>query len=317
MRVFICEFVTGGGMGAEALPASLAREAALIRDAMLRDVSALPGVREVSLACDARLPLDRAVIIPPGADPWPVWRELAAGADVVWPVAPETGGILARLVEDMAASGAHVLASTPAAIRVATSKRETAHRLAAAGLPHIPTFALGEALLDEGVPRVTKPDDGAGCEDTRLWPAHVPARPDRSAGMVIQPFVAGEAASLTVLAQAGATQLLAANRQHIRVDEGRIHLAGLAVGAVEDADGRLAALAAAVVRTIPGLEGIFGIDLVLTESGPVVVEVNPRLTTAYAGLRDALGCNPAGLLSAFSVNAGSAPAARAVELAFA
>jgi len=37
-----------------------------------------------------------------------------------------------------------------------------------------------------------------------------------------------------------------------------------------------------------------GIDLIDTESGPVVLEVNPRLTVSYAGLHSMLGFNPAG-----------------------
>jgi predicted ATP-grasp superfamily ATP-dependent carboligase len=30
--------------------------------------------------------------------------------------------------------------------------------------------------------------------------------------------------------------------------------------------------------------------------GPVAIEINPRLTTSYVRLRDALGANPAGLV---------------------
>jgi len=41
-----------------------------------------------------------------------------------------------------------------------------------------------------------------------------------------------------------------------------------------------------------------GIDLVRTEQGLVMLEINPRLTTSYAGLRRALGVNPAGLVLA-------------------
>jgi predicted ATP-grasp superfamily ATP-dependent carboligase len=39
-----------------------------------------------------------------------------------------------------------------------------------------------------------------------------------------------------------------------------------------------------------------GIDLVDTDEGPVVLEVNPRLTTSYVGLADTIGTNPAGLV---------------------
>ncbi|MCG5237702.1 ATP-grasp domain-containing protein [Xanthobacter oligotrophicus] len=305
MRVFVCEFVTGGGLRDAALPESLAREAALIRDAMRRDLAALPQVNEILLAADDRLPVPGAVAVTAGADAWAIWRTLAQQADVVWPVAPETDGVLARLVEMLREHCVRVLACDPEAIAVATSKLETARRLAAAGVPHISTFPLAQAPDLPG-PRITKPDDGAGCEDTLFWPEEVPATPARRDGLVIQPFVAGEAASLTVLAGPEGLRLLTVNRQHIAVEDGRVFLAGLTVGALGDGDGRLAALAGEVVRAMPGLEGIFGIDILLTDAGPVVVEVNPRLTTAYAGLGAALGLNPATLLPPFA-DAGATP----------
>ena len=50
--------------------------------------------------------------------------------------------------------------------------------------------------------------------------------------------------------------------------------------------------------SLPGLWGYFGVDLILSGGGPVVVDVNPRLTTSYAGLRPALGINAAGMVLA-------------------
>jgi len=55
-------------------------------------------------------------------------------------------------------------------------------------------------------------------------------------------------------------------------------------------------IASAVAAAIPGLWGYVGVDLIEGPDGPVVLEINPRLTTSYAGLRDAVGVNPAGLV---------------------
>ena len=303
MRVLVLEYVTAGGMRRETLPPSLAAEAALIRDAMLADLAALPSPPDILTTCDERLPLAGAIPVGLDTSAWVLWRQLADEADLIWPVAPETGGILADLVRMLAASGKPVLASTPEAILIATSKLETARRLALAGVTHIPTYPLADAPEIPG-PRITKPDDGAGCDATFLWPAGVPAAPDETAGVVIQPYVAGEAASLTLLVVAGEAHLLTVNRQHIVVQNGRLALSGLTVGAHAD-DGPLAELARQVVAACPGLEGFIGIDLLLTEAGPVVVEINPRLTTAYAGLGRALGHNPATLLPAFAAAGGA------------
>ena len=49
---------------------------------------------------------------------------------------------------------------------------------------------------------------------------------------------------------------------------------------------------AATVRALPGLGGFVGIDVVWNEvRGPVVIEVNPRVTSAYVGLSERLGRN--------------------------
>jgi hypothetical protein len=50
---------------------------------------------------------------------------------------------------------------------------------------------------------------------------------------------------------------------------------------------RAIALAERAVRTVPGLLGYVGVDLVLVEKpeGDRVIEINPRLTTSYLGLR--------------------------------
>ena len=47
------------------------------------------------------------------------------------------------------------------------------------------------------------------------------------------------------------------------------------------------------VGLVPGLRGYIGVDLILDEHAPgvSVVEINPRLTTSYVGLRAALGQN--------------------------
>jgi tyramine---L-glutamate ligase len=43
--------------------------------------------------------------------------------------------------------------------------------------------------------------------------------------------------------------------------------------------------------------------VVVNDGDLVVLEINPRLTTSYAGLGRALGCNPAGLVLDLLYNA--------------
>jgi predicted ATP-grasp superfamily ATP-dependent carboligase len=48
-----------------------------------------------------------------------------------------------------------------------------------------------------------------------------------------------------------------------------------------------------IVKSFRDLRGYIGVDLVLTEEEAVVIEVNPRLTTSYVGLRRVANFNPA------------------------
>jgi predicted ATP-grasp superfamily ATP-dependent carboligase len=54
-------------------------------------------------------------------------------------------------------------------------------------------------------------------------------------------------------------------------------------------------LAVRTIATLPAPRGYIGVDLVLGDdpggSGDAVIEINPRLTTSYIGLRAAAKCN--------------------------
>jgi predicted ATP-grasp superfamily ATP-dependent carboligase len=304
----MCEFVTGGGMSAEAVSPSLAREGAMMRDALARDLSDIPGVSLITTH-DARFSPPggiASVAVTPGRDPWRLWAYCAEKCQVAWVVAPETDDLLRRLTELCLEADTMVVGPDVQSIRTSSSKKLTSDTLMAAGVPTVPTWTFAELPVALVGRFVVKPDDGAGCVDTRL----VEGRPDPAtlkAGDVIQPFVEGEAASLTVLRNGGQTTLLSVNRQHVTVADGAFHFGGLTVGALTDRTGALAALADKVARAIPGLDGIFGVDLVITPEGPVVLEVNPRITTSYAGLRQATGINPASLVTPFAARADRRP----------
>lgn len=301
-------------MRGEALPASLAREGAMMRDALIRDLADAPGVEVVASHDDRVGPPPLSAIsraISQGADVWATWAALAAETDVAWAIAPETDGLLLRLTKMLRATGVRVIGPNEETIALASSKTRTAERLIAHGIATPAVWR--KAPPDVAGPFVLKPDDGAGCEATRLV-AEPPDAP--GANDILQPYVAGEAASLTVLRAEGVTRLLSVNRQHVEIRDGTFRFRGVTVAALDDQDGRLAALAVAVGEAMPGLDGVFGIDLVLTPDGAVVIEVNPRLTTAYCGLREALGENPLLMVPPFDSGRGpSSSAPRPVEIA--
>lgn len=293
MRVFVYEHVTAGAVGDDATLAALAPEGDMMIRALLRDLAHVPGVEALTLR-DARLPADLpAQIMQPGSrgDFWPAFLRCVETCDAVWPIAPEQGGCLERISRQVNEAGRTLLNSRPEAVRTAASKLRTSRALATAGVRVVPTWECAADVPAGMGAIVSKPDDGAGCVDTYLLrgPAH--AATYALPGHVFQPFIEGEALSLSLLCCDRSARLLSVNRQLVQEAGGVLQFGGVTVNALPDMEGRFADLAARVAAAIPGLWGHVGVDLVCGASGLTVIEVNPRLTTSCAGLHEALGIN--------------------------
>lgn len=302
MEILVFEYITGGGLRHETLPASLAREGDMMLRALVTDLLDIPRTR-LTVLRDDRLPMDylpeRVTRVPVAAadDFGRLWKHCIENCDAVWPIAPETGGVLERLCRDAERANKALLTSPPAAVAIASSKLETVRTLERGKLPAIPTLPLEDWRLSPTYPSVVKPDDGAGCEGARIVRAGLGFIPNTgTCRWVAQPLLEGDALSLSALFAYGHTRLLSCNRQHIGRSENSFTLKGCTVNAASDTDGTWQALTDNVARALPELWGYAGVDLILTEQGPRILEINPRLTTSYAGLREAIGENPAAMV---------------------
>lgn len=297
-RIFVFEFITGGGLaGQPRLPPSLLREGRLMRDALLRNAAALPDV-DIILLHDARLPppdFPAHLIAVNDGDAFDAGfdasfdRALEA-ADAVLIVAPESDGALAALTARVTSAGKTLLGCDADACRIGASKSLTARCLTRAGIPVLPHYTDAAALPALPGRWVVKPDDGAGCDGLRLVDSVHQAAQALRPGFVAQPWVAGEARSLNLLCARGEAVLLSINRQHLAIDGEQVSLAALSVGEVP-IDETYKALARRIAAALPGLLGHVGVDVLHTADGPVVVELNPRLSTSACALHDTLGCN--------------------------
>ena len=326
MKILAYEHITGGGIPGDADLSVLAPEGEAMLRALLDDLTALSGV-EVSVMRDARLGANlpaRVHLVDNPADFQPAFRRAMHDADAVWPIAPEQDGILLRITDEILQSGRTLLGCRPDAVTVAASKRVTAEVLSRAGIVAVATCVDARDLPSDAANVVVKPDDGAGCQATRLFLGQPQLqawlRMNSSTGLVFQPYVEGDARSLSLLCCEGRARVLACNRQKVGISGGVFAFSGVSVAAVADAEGRYALLADAIARALPGLWGYCGVDFIETDAGPVVLEVNPRMTTSYAGLRRATGINPAQLVLGLPGSLdiiGTIPRMQAVEVAVA
>jgi predicted ATP-grasp superfamily ATP-dependent carboligase len=300
MRVFVYEHITGGGLVGQALPASLLAEGEAMLYSLLEDL--LQAGVELCTTRDGRLgpvPAGARATTVASAREWQrAWGGGLEWCDAVWPIAPEGGGLLTALSRRIVAAGRILLGSRPAAVALASSKLATSRRLAQTGVAVVPTWPVRAAPADLRLPCVVKPDDGAGCEDTWM----IERREDLcawrgaardAARYVVQPFVPGVPASMSLLCAAEGAELLACNRQRVTIEGAALRFDGTEVDVLRQHAREWAPLAEAIARAVPGLWGYVGVDLVQGAGGPVVLEINPRLTTSYCGLARGPSRNPA------------------------
>jgi tyramine---L-glutamate ligase len=307
-KLLLFEYVTGGGLCGEPLPASLAAEGDAMLQALLSDCMEAFADSEITVLRDARLPainkIKQVCVIHVEQDFTLAWMAALERAEAVWIIAPETGGVLQRLVQEAQAAGKRVLNSSAAAIALCSSKLKTAAHLQARGIDAVSAVKYEYAYREHSPlawmkgPVVVKPDDGAGCLDTFCFASVADVLCSHE---IIQPYIAGEPMSLSLWCEQGVATLLSINVQHISKIGAQLKFEGCAVHAVNAANtspkslAQFQALSSDIARAIPELWGPVGIDFVMNEK-PVVIEINPRMTTSFAKLREVCGINIASLM---------------------
>jgi predicted ATP-grasp superfamily ATP-dependent carboligase len=311
MRILVHEFVSGGGLAGRPVTASLAREGSAMLAALVADLSAI-GRHQIVTTVDPRFPLRRL----PGAEVLTLFPEqrddlleaLIGSVDAVWPIAPETDRCLERLAARAERNGKVLLGSGSAAIRRASDKANLPWRLGRHGVRHPKTCVLRAgaewraAAEAVGFPLVVKPARGAGCcgvilarsPEALVGALEWDHRTAKGESLLLQEYVPGVAASVSLLSDGRDAVPLAVNGQSVRTSPAFSYHGGQ-TPINHPLANRAAAAALHTCRALPGLRGFVGVDLVLTGSEAVVIEVNPRLTTAYLGVRLALDENVAAL----------------------
>ena len=274
-----------------------------MHSALLQDLSTIANI-EVITTYDSRLSTQdlpqSAEIIRVHEKFAPSFDDCVHAADAVWLMAPEFDGILEHLSNKVLRCKRLLLGSKPVAVRVASSKLHTVRKLAKAGIPVVDTYTRHEVLPKNIEAWVVKPDNGTGCLNTRIFSgvgkalAWIEINGDDS--YVLQPFIPGHPCSLSLICCDGLARVLSCNEQRIAVRDNQFYFLGSTVNSLSDSKGELDRLAQKVATAIPGLWGHVGVDFILTAEGPVVLEVNPQVTTSFAGLHASIGCNPAQLV---------------------
>jgi predicted ATP-grasp superfamily ATP-dependent carboligase len=226
-----------------------------------------------------------------------VFKQALQACDAVWLIAPETAGILLELTALVEKSGRLLLSSPASAVAKTADKFQTFQILTKQAIPTVATQLLSTyngLFLQE---KVIKPRDGVSCEEcffiqNNTEMNQVLTQILRPQSYIVQPYISGETLSISALFKHGMAQLICVNRQQVELKQQNFKLLACEVN-IEANKVRLQILLKQIARAFPDLWGYVGIDLIKQHQQFLVLEINPRLTTSYTGIKQALGINTA------------------------
>lgn len=300
MKLLVFEYITGGGFNDQQLPASLLAEGAMMLRALLKDLQDIPGIELLVLVdqrCQSLIDSSQiqARIISEHTDVSMQFRKFLDWADAAWVIAPEFDGILERYTRWIEQAGKRLLSSSSGAVALTANKWLTFGCLQSAGINTVSTRYLNQ--VDAFVPGawVIKPVDGVGCSNTWLienTQAYVEVKSmlENPADFLMQPFIPGSTESISALFYQGQGWVICVNHQVLTIKQRQFKLETCLVNAIPR-NPEYQKLVTQIAEAIPGLYGYVGVDLIATENELVVIEINPRLTSSYVGISEALGIN--------------------------
>ena len=304
-------------------PQSLLAEGAAMLQAVVADFAALSDCKapecEVVVMRDARLrdsfAIPSAIVqeVHSREEELATFNRLAQSSDQVLLIAPEFSGNLhsrAQIVEQQAGK---LISPSAKFVALAADKWCSHLLLAKAGVPtpHSLLLQRGVSLPSFLVyPVVLKPVDGCGSigvQRVNSAQEKIDWSELRGPEIIAQAFHSGMAASIAVLCGPTEKVCLPACRQMLSND-GRFRYLGGETPLPAELQERAEALALDCLAALPPACGWVGIDLMLGESAEYdcVIEINPRVTTSYVGLRALCQTNLAAAMLA--VVAGKKPA---------
>ncbi len=318
LRVLVYEHVSGGGFAGKPIPPSVLCEGYAMLRGIIADFKATG--HSVATLLDARIaafnPLieaDNVIPVSSCRESGLLIRAAAQEADAALVIAPESNGVLQEIVSTVESTGAASLNSKAEAIERIADKAAFSDCMKARGVRVPETLVLNvrefadelQAALKNRLcfPLIFKPTDSTSCGGlsvVRTWDEVDTAvkkilAASLSERFVVQEFVEGVAASVSLIAANGEALPIMLNKQDVVLETPTVpsrYEGGLMP---LDSPLRAEAFAAAkkTLQVFQGLSGYVGVDLVLTAEGPIVIEVNPRLTTSFVGLRNVVNFNVA------------------------
>ena len=192
-------------------------------------------------------------------------------------IAPETNNLSSKIYSNVLQNH-KVLGSNMSSLNTFSSKTKMLMRLKKLNFPIVENYKLN---LNYKGKIIFKPDTSAGSENTFVLNKN---NYEKKKGYLVQKFYNGRKGSFLMLCKNGKSKVICCNEQLLNFKKEKIQQVGCIMGGLEEYRNEIETLANRISKNFKGLFGIIGVDVVKENNKWLIIEINPRFTSAYSGL---------------------------------
>lgn len=220
------------------------------------------------------------------------------------PLAPEENFTLFKVTEKIEEKGVQIIGSTSEAVMICSDKMKT-YELLKKDHPMIKTEKVYfsnlknyKGFFNHNRKMVVKPADGVSCSGVFMLDSYHQflkasleiKKITNIPYFLLQDYLDGVSTSVSLLSDGINTVPMSLNLQYIDFNKSKIYYKGGKIPFEHGLSEKAIETAEKVVKTINGLKGYVGVDLILDDEVHIL-EINPRITTPYVALRNMLNFN--------------------------
>ena len=192
-------------------------------------------------------------------------------------IAPETNNLSSKIYSYVSQNH-KVLGPNISSLNIFSSKTKMLMKLKKLNFPIVENYKLNFNYKGK---IICKPDISAGSENTFVINKN---NYKKKKGYVVQKFYNGKKGSFLMLCKNGKSKVICCNEQLINLKNEKIEQVGCIMGGLEKYRNEIEILANRISKHFKGLFGIIGVDIVMENNKWLIIEINPRFTSAYSGL---------------------------------
>ena len=299
MKIFIYEYILSSNKN-YINKSTLLNEAKIIISALAKDFSDNLDVNSIKISLQNRhfkflsSLLDNNKISFIDADNEIKIKACISESDYAIILAPEENNVLSNIIKDFSKINKNLINCSPDFINLTSDKYLLYKKFAKQNDFIMPVYKDYKDI-NKNKKIIAKIRDGLSAEDMYLFKNRRELEDNIyliNDKHVFQEYLNGDIISVNTYFKDNSFKILSINEQIYTIKERAFTLKKFIYGKFNSEVKQISSCIEGIVNNCDGINGFIGFDIVRNKSKYLLIDINPRLTTSYVGLRKTLKINP-------------------------